>query len=693
MDEDNIVYTRTIVPSTMRSPFWKYFGFPSDNSNNILTRKKIICTLCNAAIAYNKNTSNLRTHLIAKHPEKLQQELQIRIRAKKTDMQLDKEHLDENGRHSFLGNDSETHVVVACEDDSSIDESAGVDYILEDETILNNQLSTPSVEANDIIYMDTNEKKCLQFSNMDNVHLHEFHVSVLNENDSVNTGKMEIVEPFILTEVKSLASKNDDTSGLDRIVNMLVTDLLPIDVIRGQGIKQLIADIEDIDNNLIMNRLCESYDKMFAVISSHIQKISQKTTYSLSFEYMENVEKLNILSIYFNYYNKDSSELSNILYYCVEASNFASIHLFNDLELNNCAAIITNSWTSDVTSFVAKYDIPAFKCLYAELTECLTKIFNISIISSAFSNLYKVIQKHYLKDDLKNIPELFYPCPWSKLNFLLYFFEEIDLCNAPYETELLNEMSTFAEFLKPLKLILNALVEEPFPFCTMMRPFIMKLFKDHFLTYNIKNQYLIEAHNILSTDVSKRILDNKFLSEAMFLDGRFQQDFINSGINDRGVVKERIFNRFKSFIESTNDNVPDTSTVDVECNKRKSGLKSFFHSTFNGTNSTGSLNNRSIMRKSSIEIEFDKYRCEPVLDLGCCPLNWWQENCLSYKKLSYIAQYYLSVPCCASRIYHYDDNERWLWQNKRYMLRNYNRAEQCLWYLYYNKADYDKLSK
>ncbi|XP_067644540.1 uncharacterized protein [Eurosta solidaginis] len=71
VDEQTIEYTHTIVPASMRSSYWKYFGFPSDSANKILTRQKIICTLCGTAITYNKNTSNLRTHLIARHPEKL----------------------------------------------------------------------------------------------------------------------------------------------------------------------------------------------------------------------------------------------------------------------------------------------------------------------------------------------------------------------------------------------------------------------------------------------------------------------------------------------------------------------------------------------------------------------------------------------------------------------------------------------
>lgn len=64
-------YESVVVPSTMRSLYWKYFGFPADRFNNIITRSKIVCTLCNSLITHNKNTSNLRTHLVAKHADTL----------------------------------------------------------------------------------------------------------------------------------------------------------------------------------------------------------------------------------------------------------------------------------------------------------------------------------------------------------------------------------------------------------------------------------------------------------------------------------------------------------------------------------------------------------------------------------------------------------------------------------------------
>lgn len=65
MDEE-IIYSQLILPSTMRSKYWKYFGFPADHTG-ILSRKKIICTICHTSIAYNKNTTNLKAHLQARH--------------------------------------------------------------------------------------------------------------------------------------------------------------------------------------------------------------------------------------------------------------------------------------------------------------------------------------------------------------------------------------------------------------------------------------------------------------------------------------------------------------------------------------------------------------------------------------------------------------------------------------------------
>lgn len=59
---ESLVYTykKLVVPVSMRSIYWKYFGFPASDKGEIITKLKIICILCKSQIAYNKNTSNLR---------------------------------------------------------------------------------------------------------------------------------------------------------------------------------------------------------------------------------------------------------------------------------------------------------------------------------------------------------------------------------------------------------------------------------------------------------------------------------------------------------------------------------------------------------------------------------------------------------------------------------------------------------
>lgn len=70
---ESVVYTykKLVVPVSMRSIYWKYFGFPASDDGEIITKLKIICILCKSQIAYNKNTSNLRMHLQNKHLQEL----------------------------------------------------------------------------------------------------------------------------------------------------------------------------------------------------------------------------------------------------------------------------------------------------------------------------------------------------------------------------------------------------------------------------------------------------------------------------------------------------------------------------------------------------------------------------------------------------------------------------------------------
>ena len=69
---EQLAYKRLVVPSGMRSIYWKYFGFPGNEAGEIISRDRSVCCLCCKEISYKGNTTNLRAHLKARHHEMLQ---------------------------------------------------------------------------------------------------------------------------------------------------------------------------------------------------------------------------------------------------------------------------------------------------------------------------------------------------------------------------------------------------------------------------------------------------------------------------------------------------------------------------------------------------------------------------------------------------------------------------------------------
>lgn len=39
-------YKQLIVPESMKSPYWEYFGFPADEDGNIISKEKVVCSIC-----------------------------------------------------------------------------------------------------------------------------------------------------------------------------------------------------------------------------------------------------------------------------------------------------------------------------------------------------------------------------------------------------------------------------------------------------------------------------------------------------------------------------------------------------------------------------------------------------------------------------------------------------------------------
>lgn len=53
----------------MKSVYWRYFGFPTNEEDCIITKQNVVCTLCHKVLTNHGNTTNLRAHLQYRHKD------------------------------------------------------------------------------------------------------------------------------------------------------------------------------------------------------------------------------------------------------------------------------------------------------------------------------------------------------------------------------------------------------------------------------------------------------------------------------------------------------------------------------------------------------------------------------------------------------------------------------------------------
>ena len=65
MDSESV---RRLKPlSSCKSKVWKYFGFDTNDSGGITSKKEVYCMICKQGLPYSGNTTNMFYHLQANH--------------------------------------------------------------------------------------------------------------------------------------------------------------------------------------------------------------------------------------------------------------------------------------------------------------------------------------------------------------------------------------------------------------------------------------------------------------------------------------------------------------------------------------------------------------------------------------------------------------------------------------------------
>ncbi|XP_055916891.1 uncharacterized protein LOC129949448 [Eupeodes corollae] len=658
----HIEYTRTVVPSTMRSPYWKFFGFPSDNSNNVLTKQKIICTLCNAVIAYNKNTSNLRTHIVARHPELL------------IELYNEKNKKNSEAAATSLLQDNRTS------SSEPASKRPKIQYILGGSESETHEASTSELKSfNEAIIEENEVIEHTDDKTTDNSDFDDFSGSITHNTDY----EFEEIE---LNPHKSTLPIVDEVCLEDKIVELLITDLHPPSIVQETGFEKFISSIDMRGAGIpsrqqIDQKINKAYDKSYERIHRHLITVTNTKPYSLSLEFFRNIENKSLMCIYFNYLVPIEARLQLTAYTTIEITpNIDLGSVLSDFNLSNCSAVIISEENELIEQFFFSLGVPIVPCFESVVNSCMISIFAHNAVNSAFKRTLELFEKHDCASMLDSIPEIFEENPWSKFNFLQFVQDHLSMVDEE-NSEAIDISKQLVSFLSPLKTTLETIADEQLPLCSIMKPLSRKLIDEYLSTFFCETDALTEVKNIVIDELTQRILSNMFLSESSLFDARFQSVTVETeSLQD---IKESVAHRFEHLLAN---NVPEQKPIKMELKAppRKSSLKMFFNR--GAKQETKPAQN---CMKRSLEYEIMKYTTESAADLEQCPMKWWEDNEFMFPKLRKISDYYLCVPCCATNSFKSALVDRIAIINRRFMLRK-NVLNQIL-FLHLNKDILEKL--
>lgn len=215
-EKHTFTYKKLVVPMSMRSIYWKYFGFPATDDGDILTKVKIVCILCKTQIAYNRNTSNLRMHLQNKHAHELL-ELEANTPPRRPSMEA-KEKRSHKKSLKAAGGIGPPHIYTTAAD-GTVQIEGDIQFITDP------NISLQNFEDEEGTSNQNNVRVVLKGSSPG---LSNQNVAIILPEDNINN---------------HLHGMMDGKTVSDAIAEFVILDLQLPDVVEGRGFQRLIATL------------------------------------------------------------------------------------------------------------------------------------------------------------------------------------------------------------------------------------------------------------------------------------------------------------------------------------------------------------------------------------------------------------------------------------------------------------------
>ncbi|XP_014241140.1 zinc finger BED domain-containing protein 1-like isoform X2 [Cimex lectularius] len=621
-------YKRLVVPSNMRSIYWKCYGFPANDDNEILTRSKIVCLLCKSTMTYNRNTTNLRMHLQNKHKSELATLELVQPMPSNKKGDADKRSL-KRPRKVLPLKTSPQPVVQVFPVSSQSEQSA------------------ENSQAQFIADVD------------------EFNpLTVIVKEATSNSS-------YTLVDGKAIA---------DAIAEFVILDLQNPDIVEGKGFQRLIGTLKspcEIPSKALLTD--DLIPKIFDVVKEQVNiEVSTLTSnISLSVEdwYSSSGDCYSTVSIHF-ITNKENELQTRVLstIYCSDVdtlhwgAQFDAIMDEFNIKVDKVKAIVVASDRDDTIDSLVARGYTIIPCFSYTLQVCARTIFekddvlevlkkcralvaHISRNSTAMAELRLQDNLHQLEDSpltldnangwmstltmiehlqaRRTVLSSIYDC----LTSTICLTNSLELTEDDWQV--LNDV---VSVLSPFKLTISTLVEEKNPLISILKPIMRQLLSVHLEKSPSDSDLCLNLKASLSELLIERYRNpkvNEILELSSALDPRFKNlPFLSE--EEKAEIKKNLQTLLQHQVVSAEGN--DSSKTNMS-KKRLSGME-FLLGELCMTKNEMPISQRT-------DLELVQYEWESQAELQKSPVEWWREMNGKCYQISHLAWAYLSIPVCA----------------------------------------------
>ncbi|KAH8395155.1 hypothetical protein KR222_001978 [Zaprionus bogoriensis] len=724
-DVSQLNFSKLYSPK-MKSVYWRYFGFPSNDNDEVITKQNVVCIKCHKVLTNHGNTTNLRAHLQHRHKDlfkALCQENDIQVPPRKTPRNLNHPPLSKRNVSSrrvkleFINNRNHHD----NDEDEEMDEAAVAAAAMQAE---DDASQTMLYETMVPLTYDDAENLVEEEDRTINIEPRDLKFARKRKSTAASAGTMHFTRSSIKHEDGAASGGNMQhhqgrsyiTNLPEALADIVVRDVRNVETLYDLGISEFIRLAMGNLASLPMPQkidelITEQHASKFLEMGDFTRDFTAEKPFSLAFEQWVNVEQRRFLSIYHHCLTDATQCVRSVMYATIEYTDYISFDdLLNDFFLPNCTLAIVNYDDEDdlLQTYLKEKNIPVVLCYVSVIDKCLRRVFELEEVATALEQVKDIIQRHSAEISLKvaELPAYNEHFPWTLYELLKFFAESISWSEDM--DQLVITAKTVTEALSALVIALDTLRGEDMPLCSMLSPITSKILIKKLGIAEQDEPLMMNIKRTIATVLQDHVIANDTLTSAALLDPRFHRlTTIENLDNCVRMLTQKYNKTFAGGSAGADSQGGDSADVSANVSTPTVTIKTEPNVKLGNAAAGGGAGTSNKLEllfdvaeipsppkrdaDSTVETDLKRYRNEVIVQLDESPIEWWNKMGNIYGTLRDLATLYQGVPGVVNLNFKKVLREQIYDYNKRFMLTGSQNQIDAILFLNRNSSSKDTI--